>query len=102
MFKSMNFKNDSHDERAQERTEALRLLDMMVHQCYHKNKARSDDPKYEPRMAIYLGTLEYSSLRSSMPSNPMTNVVENYRGYPVTRVTDDTHCRVFCLNPVVK
>lgn len=102
MLKSMNFKNDSPDEQSQLRTEALRLLDMMVHQTYCKNKVKSDDPEYKPRIVIYIGQLEYYSLMDLMPANPELTDGLQYRGFPVTRVIDDSHCRVFCLNPVVK
>lgn len=96
MFKSMNFKNDSSDAQSQKLTEALRLLDMVVHQCYCNNKRKSDDPDYEPRVVIYIGHLEYYALMDLNCNNPELTDGQTYR------VIDDSHCRAFCLNPVVK
>lgn len=103
MLKSMNFKNDSQDERSQQSTEALRLLDMMVHTCYCKNKVKSEDSEYEPRIVIYLGEGERYALMELEFNNPeLTDGANVYRGFPITLVREDSHCRVFCLNPVVK
>ena len=102
MLKSMNFKNDSPDEQSQLRTEALRLLDMMVHQVYCKNKVKSDDPDYEPRIVIYIGSYEHGTLLDLNRNNPELTCGDQYRGFPITLVREESHCRVFCLNPVVK
>lgn len=98
-IKSFNFRDDSVDESSQERTAALRILDMMVTECYNRNKIKSNDPEYRPRLVIYIGHLEYYAMMScSFP--PGANVAEDtYRGFPVHRVTEGTHCRVFCTNP---
>lgn len=101
MLKSMNFKNDSRDERSQMLTESLRLLDMMVHQCYCRNKVKAQDPNYEPRIVIYIGSYEYGALMDLNRNNPELTDGDQYRGFPITLVREESHCRVFCLNPVV-
>ena len=101
MLKSINFKNDSRDERSQMLTESLRLLDMMVHQCYCRNKVKSDDPDYEPRIVIYIGSYEYGALMDLNRNSPELADGDQYRGFPITLVREESHCRVFCLNPVV-
>lgn len=100
MLRSINFKNDSRDERSQMLTESLRLLDMMVHQCYCKNKVKSDDPDYAPRIVIYIGACERGALLYLNRNNPELTDVDSYRGFPITLVREESHCRVFCLNPV--
>jgi len=99
MLKSMNFKNDSLDEQSQRLTECLRLLDLAVHTCYCKNKSKSQDADYEPRIVIYLGSMEHHALHSLMRNNPELATSETYRGFPVTLVREESHCRAFCLNP---
>jgi len=102
MLKSMNFKNDSRDSKAQELTECLRLLDLMVHTCYCNNKRKSTEPEYKPRIVIYLGHLEFCALMDLSRNCRDIATTETYRDFPVTLVSEDTHCKVFCLNPVVK
>jgi len=101
MLKSINFKNDSRDEQSQMLTESLRLLDMMVHQCYCRNKVKAQDPNYKPRIVIYIGLYEYDALLGLSRNNPELTNGDHYRGFPITIVREESHCRVFCLNPVV-
>jgi hypothetical protein len=99
MLKSMNFKNDSPDEESQRLTEALRLIDMVLYKCYSKNKTKSADPNYQPRVVIYIGDLEYAALRSLCTyASDLTDASDQYRGFPIIRVMQESHCRAFCLN----
>ena len=83
MLKSMNFKNDSLDEESQCLTETLRLIDLVLHKCYSKNKAKSADPDYEPRVVIYIGDHEHAALKSLCTyASDLTDASDQYRGYP--------------------
>lgn len=94
--------NDSRDTRSQRELKALKLLDFILWECYHSNKRESDDVEYEPQIVIYIGHLEYDALMGLSRNNPELTDGLNYRGFPVTHVVNNSHCRVFCLNPPVR
>jgi hypothetical protein len=99
MIRPIDYMTSLKSKYAQESVEALRLLDMAVYKTYCRNKSHSVNPDYEPRIVIYLGSYELNQLISLKRNAPELTDGETYRDFPVIKVEQESHCRVFCLNP---